>query len=320
MITLFLGALALSSCEQDDGSQDLIDQELRFFDIYLQSNYPDASPTESGLYFIEEQAGTGAQAGEEDWVLINHVAYILPEERVYDSYVENVAMDNRIHLGEAPLYGPYKVRNGAFNKGFTEGLSLMNEGGKATFMFSSELGYGASASKVPAYSSLKYEVELLEVLGDSIEEYEEEQLHAYGTAIPGSDTIYNTDLDATMYYVIDRENFLGDSVLVDSTVQVKYKGYLRDGRVFDETVDDNYLSVEIVEDLDDAEVIAGWILGLQKFKTGEKGRLVIPYQMAYGVAGRTTSSGFVTIPPYETLIFDIEVIDPDIGVPIEDPL
>ena len=57
--------------------------------------------------------------------------------------------------------------------------------------------------------------------------------------------------------------------------------------------------------------IKGWHLGLEKFKEGEKGRLIIPYLLAYGAYGKYTSKGNVAIPPYETLVFDVEVISVD---------
>lgn len=55
--------------------------------------------------------------------------------------------------------------------------------------------------------------------------------------------------------------------------------------------------------------IVGWHLGLDKFKEGEKGMLIIPYPMGYGEDGRETTGGIRTIPPYETLIFEVEVVE-----------
>ena len=96
----------------------------------------------------------------------------------------------------------------------------------------------------------------------------------------------------------------GAPVVNDSLVQIAYKGYLMDGRVFDQRTASDPFEITVGKD-----VIAGWDLGLLKLHEGEKARFVIPYQLAYGEEGSIDrESGLRTIPPYETLLFDIEII------------
>lgn len=309
---LISGFVFMVACTKDNGDQESKEQEQRFFDIYLKSHYPDATPRASGLYYVENKEGSGISPGDSSWVLINHVAYILPEDRVYNTYLENVAVDNNIS-DTAALYGPYKVRNGMTNEGFTEGLTMMREGGEATFLFTSDLGYGSkNAGSVTPYTSLKYEVQLLKVLGDDIEAYEAQQILSYTDTIAGIDTIYDAENDAVMYYVVDEQTD-GAPVAIDSTIQVAYKGYLRDGRVFDESADENYYEFKVGDYEASTSPIAGWHLGLQRFKEGEKGRLIIPFPLAYGANGQFTPNRNVAIPAYETLVFDVEVISVTAG-------
>ncbi|HLT63453.1 MAG TPA: FKBP-type peptidyl-prolyl cis-trans isomerase, partial [Pseudohongiella sp.] len=51
------------------------------------------------------------------------------------------------------------------------------------------------------------------------------------------------------------------------------------------------------------QVIPGWTEGLQLMKPGDKWRLFIPYELAYG------STGSGPIPPFSVLVFDVELIE-----------
>ncbi len=303
----YLVATAVSllaiSCQEDTGGQDERDQEQRFFDVYVAANYPGMKPQPNGIYYIENREGTGQVPDSDDWLLVNHVCYTIPEDIIYETYIENVAIDNHFWDSLA-MYGPYKLLNGSRNQGLTSGINMMKEGGQATMFFTSDLGYGANGSgKVSAYKSLKYEIELIEVIKD-MDAYEQAKIDAYLDTVPQYDTIHNPEIDAFMYYIMDRPTD-GNPVAMDSLISVAYKGYLIDGRVFDEKTADNPIEFT----LGSAEFIPGWNMGLLRLKEGEKARFIIPYQLAYGEEGKVNrNTGNRAIPPYETLVFDIEII------------
>lgn len=81
------------------------------------------------------------------------------------------------------------------------------------------------------------------------------------------------------------------------TVKVHYHGTLLDGSVFDSSVDRG-------EPIEFAlhQVIKGWTEGLQLMVVGEKTRLFIPSELAYG----NRAAG--AIGPGSTLIFDVELL------------
>ena len=84
---------------------------------------------------------------------------------------------------------------------------------------------------------------------------------------------------------------------------VKYTGWLTDGTKFDSSYDHPGKD-PITFPYGAHRVIPGWDTGFTGMRVGGKRRLYIPYQLAYGEAGREGA-----IPPKADLIFDIELIN-----------
>jgi len=317
VVIAVVGIFPTKSCTEETAEEDQGAKEQRYLNIYATSSYPDVEPQPSGLYFIDNTLGEGASPDTFDWVLVNHVCYIIPDENIYESYIENVAEDNNLDLNKVAMYGPYKMQNGTRNAGLTEGLGLMREGGEATMFFSSDLGFGPNGNgTVGTYQSLKYEIELLEVIPD-MDAYELAKIASYMDTVAVYDTIHDPVTDAVMYYMIDFATD-GAPVGIDSTIQVAYRGYLTDERQFDESAEGAPYEFKVGDFLAETSPISGWHLGLVKFKLGEKGRLVIPYQLAYGEEEKT-SGNLRTMPPYETLVFDVEIVSVEPGDDDDDP-
>ncbi len=85
------------------------------------------------------------------------------------------------------------------------------------------------------------------------------------------------------------------------TVVVHYTGWLTDGRKLDSSRDRN----EPFEfTLGRGEVIAGWDAGVAQMKVGDKVKLTLPPEMAYGASGYPGA-----IPPDATLVFEVELLE-----------
>jgi FKBP-type peptidyl-prolyl cis-trans isomerase FkpA len=82
-------------------------------------------------------------------------------------------------------------------------------------------------------------------------------------------------------------------------VRVHYHGTLRDGKVFDSSVQRGQ-----PVDFPLNQVIPCWTEGVQHMKVGEKARLVCPPELAYGDRG--TPDG--AIPPGATIAFEVELL------------
>ena len=110
----FLATLLLASCKEDNTKDERIEQELRYFDLYMGSTFKDtiADPTASGLYYIEVTEGSGVTPGPEDWLYINFAEILIPSEKLVDTYIRDVAISNGLY-SEGALYGPLKFLNGS---------------------------------------------------------------------------------------------------------------------------------------------------------------------------------------------------------------
>ncbi|MBR4841692.1 MAG: FKBP-type peptidyl-prolyl cis-trans isomerase [Bacteroidaceae bacterium] len=88
----------------------------------------------------------------------------------------------------------------------------------------------------------------------------------------------------------------GPKPTATSDVEVRYRGELIDGKVFDESKNPITLNL--------SGVISGWTEGLQLMSVGDKYRFFIPYNLAYGEQGAGND-----IKPYSTLIFEVELVN-----------
>lgn len=113
------------------------------------------------------------------------------------------------------------------------------------------------------------------------------------------------------------DNVKGKGKKVENGMKLKidYAGYLTDGKLFDTSIKEigdkhNYnrggypfTPLEFV--VGQGQVIKGWEEGLTtNIYVGGSRRLIIPYNLAYGEAGRPP-----VIPPRAVLLFDVTVLD-----------
>ena len=93
----------------------------------------------------------------------------------------------------------------------------------------------------------------------------------------------------------------GEEAKNGDNVSVHYVGTLEDGTKFDSSID-RETPFDFI--LGSGQVIKGWDLGVLGMKIGEKIKLTIPSDLAYGDDGIPN-----VIPPKSTLIFEVELLD-----------
>ena len=108
-----------------------------------------AVQTESGLVYIEQQAGTGRTPTATDSVTVHYTG----------TFTDGSVFDSSVRRGE-----PITFLLSGVIPGWQEGLQMMQEGGKARLVIPPQLGYGEQGSRsIPGNVALVFEVELIEV-------------------------------------------------------------------------------------------------------------------------------------------------------------
>ena len=176
------------------------------------------------------------------------------------------------------------------SKGLEEAISLLHKGEKARIIIPYKLAYGEEGFHgiIPPKADIYYDLELIDF------------------SLPTKPVPYdiaNKKVDTTesglKYIVVSKGN--GERAIAGKTVKVHYTGYLDNGKMFDSSIERG----EPIEfPLGVGQVIKGWEEGIALMNVGDKIRLIIPYDMGYGVEGRPP-----LIPPRSQLTFDVELIE-----------
>ncbi|GHU24810.1 peptidyl-prolyl cis-trans isomerase [Spirochaetia bacterium] len=112
---------------------------------------PGVQTTATGLQYEVIKEGTGRYPTAESVVSVQYEG-VLTDDTVFDSSYDRGAPSEFDLVGIIP--------------GFSEGVQLMREGGSARFYVPSSLAYGAQGINqlIPAYSTIIFTVELLEII------------------------------------------------------------------------------------------------------------------------------------------------------------
>ncbi len=228
--------------------------------------------TASGLEYRIDVEGTGAKPVNGDKVVVHYTGK-LTNDTIFDSS----------HKRNQPF--TFVLGVGQVIKGWDEGIALMKVGSKATFKIPANLGYGdRDMGVIPPNSTLIFDVELLNVIsGPKPFELGAKQW---------------VTLPSGVKYVVLKDG-TGNKVLPTMKVTVHYSGYFDDGKLFDSSVQrDEPISVTLGK----RQIIPGLEEGLAQLKVGDKAKIFIPYNLAYGESGRGA------IPAKANLTFDIDVL------------
>jgi peptidylprolyl isomerase len=141
--------ISLVSC---DPGKKYEKEEKSLIDDYLNSNSSlNFVLQPSGLYYLEVLAGSGRMPVLHDTVNVKYTG----------KFLNGTVFDTNVGKTDSLVF---PVAEGWVIAGFDEGITLMKEGGKATFLVPSKLAYGPSGFYlINGYTPLLYDVELVRV-------------------------------------------------------------------------------------------------------------------------------------------------------------
>ncbi|MGJ8745682.1 FKBP-type peptidyl-prolyl cis-trans isomerase [Polaribacter sp.] len=269
-LLLFFSIILFNSCSSDDTPTFTVQTEADIIN-YIEENNLEATKTDSGLYYVINNEGTGNRPNENSVVNIDYKGSFL-DGTIYSQSDSTIIQIDQII------------------EGLKEGLQLFKEGGDGILILPSELAYGTSGNStgsIPGGAVLVFDITL------TVADYADENETAILKYIEDNN-LNATKTSSGLYYVVNNEG-TGERPTTASNVTVAYKGYYLDGSVFDESTE-NGVSFNL------SQVIAGWTEGIPYFKEGGDGTLLIPFNLGYGVYGNGT------IPEVSVLLFDINLI------------
>lgn len=148
-LLMVLAFVVFSSCSNDKKNENIDTPEQNEADIvaYIAANNLDAIKSESGLYYVIDEPGTGEQPVTSSDVTVAYKGYFL------DGSVFDQSDENGITFPLSRVI-----------KGWTEGIAYFKEGGSGMLLIPAQLGYGNSGSgPIPGGSVLLFDIKLLEV-------------------------------------------------------------------------------------------------------------------------------------------------------------
>jgi len=268
--------------------------------------YPGFDQSETGLYYKFHNSNDGDKATVGD-VMTLVMIYRTEDTTLYDSRISPTPM-------KLPLIAP------DYKGDIYEALAMMTIGDSATFIISADSFFLKTARypRLPDFvdsnSILYFDIKVEDILSEAENQKAQEEARKAQEAEAAvlkaevgdklqaylKENNITVEPTASGLYYIDIKKGSGAKVVPDKTVIVHYRGTFLDGSEFDSS----YGRGEPLEfPIGKGSVIPGWDEGIAMMNVGGKAKLIIPYYLAYGESGRGS------IPPFSTLIFEVELID-----------
>ncbi|MDZ7740896.1 MAG: FKBP-type peptidyl-prolyl cis-trans isomerase [Bacteroidota bacterium] len=275
---------------------------------YVSENDLSGKLTGSGIYFISEEKGKGRELENGAMAELHYSIQTLEGRKLFSSFDRN---------------RPVNVEIGTKfdTEGFMEGVKMMKEGGKAKFIVPSEkaFGQGGRGQNIPPYTTLVYDVEILDVVDKETYQKQMEAQKTEREKAKQANMQKRQEEEPQKIAAYARENFAGieptsngiyfkeviagsgESPDAGDVARVHYTLYRLSGDQLQSSKD---MGKPFEFTVGQGQVIPGWDQSLPMMKAGGTYRILVPSAMAY----RDREMGN-DIPPYTPLLFEVELLE-----------
>lgn len=284
----------ISLMEQE--RKKLQQSEPTFIQKLISDHHLTVDTLPSGLLISKDSIVKGSSPKVGDKILL-HMSLTLPDGKVL--------FDTKMKGGPRPFEFGKKIEN----QGVGEAIALLTKGSKVTIVVPSKLAFGAEGREgfIAPFSPLMYQIQLVDIqTPEQVKAAEEAKIEKRKLAekedlakFVAKENIKVSPTASGLYFISVKEG-KGVRPVKNSKVKVHYIGYLLNGSKFDSSIDRG----QPFEFTLGGGVIKGWEEGISMMKVGGKARLIIPSWLGYGAKGSGDK-----IPPYSTLVFDVELLN-----------
>ena len=269
--------------------------------------YKGYSESDTGLFYKLHAIGEGNKKASFGDYLQLIITYKTKKDSIFfDSYSNNIS-------GKVIL--PYNKIS--FIGSFEEHLKYMNEGDSVSFIVNADsLFKKFFKAELPLFIErddvVKMDVKLHKILNAEqykaeIENYnqlvEDADIEEQRKLLVYLDTMQNQfkPLNSGLYYLPLKQG-TGELAESGDVVRINYKGTFLNGKVLESTYDRKQpMEFTLGQQ---GQVIKGLEYSIKLLNEGGQAKFIIPSQLAYGSTGSSTG----IVPPYTTLIYEIELI------------
>jgi len=158
--------IAMLQKRRTEKAEQQLEEDAKAIANYLKENQIAAQTTASGLCYVIDTPGQGAQPKQGNKVKVNYTGRLL-DGKVFDTSLADVAEQYGVHNPRRTYEAfVFQVGLGQVIQGWDEGIMCLKQGAKARLFIPSILAYGSRGTGdglIPANAVLIFDVELVDI-------------------------------------------------------------------------------------------------------------------------------------------------------------